>query len=70
VQVPAQPVDRPGAFGDQVLAVVDQQLDLPGRLVMAGGGQVGFAQGGAGDGEGVDRVGLALDPDRLAGTGH
>jgi hypothetical protein len=30
VQVPAQPADRPGALGDQLLAVVDQQLDLPG----------------------------------------
>jgi hypothetical protein len=70
VQVPAQPVDRPGAFGDQVLAVVDQQPDLPGGLVVLGDREGGFAQGGAGDGEGVDRVGLALDPDRLAGTGH
>jgi hypothetical protein len=55
--MPAQPVDRPGAFGDQVLAMVDQQLDLPGRLVMTGGGSVWFAQGGPGDRQGVDRVG-------------
>jgi hypothetical protein len=43
VQLPAQPVARPGAFGYQALAVVDQQLDLPGRPVVAGGGHVGPA---------------------------
>jgi hypothetical protein len=43
VQMPAQPVDLPGPLGDQVLTMVDQQLDLPGRLVMTGGGQIGFA---------------------------
>jgi hypothetical protein len=30
VQVPAQPVDDPGAFGHQVIAMVDEQADLPG----------------------------------------
>jgi hypothetical protein len=43
VQVPAQPVDRPGAFGDQVLAMVDQQLDLPGGLVVLGDREGGLA---------------------------
>jgi hypothetical protein len=59
VQVPTQPVDRPGAFGDQVLAMVDQQLDLPGGLVVLGDREGGLAQGRPGDRQRVDRVGLA-----------
>lgn len=35
-----------GALGDQTLAVVDEQLDLPGRPVVAGGGHVGSSRGG------------------------
>ena len=41
VEVPAQPVDAPGAFGDQVLPVIDQQAQLPGGTVELGDGQVG-----------------------------
>lgn len=33
MQVPAQPVDHPGAFADDILAVIDQQFYLAGRPV-------------------------------------
>jgi hypothetical protein len=41
-QVPAQPVLDPGPLGDQVLAVADQQLELPGPPIQAGLGQLRF----------------------------
>lgn len=59
VQVPADPVLRPGALGDEVLTVIDQQFPIPRGLVVGRGGQVGPTLGGAGDREGVDRIGLA-----------
>jgi len=59
VQVPAQPVGHLGAFDDQVVAVIGQQLQRARGVVVAGHRKVGLAQGSAGDGEGVDRVGLA-----------
>jgi hypothetical protein len=37
MQVPAQPVDDPSAFGDQIIAVVGQQPDVAGRAVESGG---------------------------------
>jgi hypothetical protein len=43
VQVPGQPVDDAGAFGDQVVAVVHEQAHVPARIVVRGG-QVGFPQ--------------------------
>jgi hypothetical protein len=50
--------------------VVGQQPDLPGRAVEGGGGQVGFAQRRTSDGEGVDRVGLAVAAGAVADMGH
>src|SRR4051794_29238439 len=47
---PAQPVDHPSSLGDKVVAVVGEQPDLASNAVEAGGGQVGLAQRGAGDG--------------------
>src|SRR4030095_8036754 len=44
VQGPAQPVDQPGALGDEVVTVVDEQLQLAGGGVVAGHGQVGSAR--------------------------
>jgi hypothetical protein len=41
MEVPAQPVDDPGPLGDQVVAVVDQELDLAGGAVQPGGGRSG-----------------------------
>jgi hypothetical protein len=34
VQVPAQPLLRPAAFVDEIVAVIDQQLQLPKRLLV------------------------------------
>ncbi|MFJ4790036.1 hypothetical protein [Streptomyces sp. NPDC088794] len=39
-QVPAQSLDDPGSLGNQVIAMVDEQADLPGGTVQAGNGQV------------------------------
>jgi hypothetical protein len=38
VQVPAQPVDDPGPFGNQIIAVVGQQTNVAGRPIESGGG--------------------------------
>jgi len=69
VQVPAQPVDDPGALGDEVLAVADQQPNLTSGAE-AGGGQVRLPQRGAGDGERVDRIGFAVTAGAVACMGH
>jgi hypothetical protein len=42
VQVPAQPVLDPGPLADQVLAVVDEQPQLPASALELRGGQVGL----------------------------
>ena len=55
VQVPAQAALDAGALGDQVGAVVGEQAQLALGAVEASLGQVGLAQGGAGDRRGVDR---------------
>lgn len=47
VQVPEQPADQPGSFGDQRFAVVDQQPDLTVGAVQVGGRQVRLPQRGA-----------------------
>jgi hypothetical protein len=70
MEMPAQPVGHLGAFDDQVVAVVDQQLQRPGGVVVAGEGEVGLAQRSAGDGERVDGVGLAAGAGAAAGAGH
>ena len=64
VGVPAEPVDHPGPLGHQVLTPVDQQLQLPRRLVVRGHRKIGFAQHRTGHRERVDRVGLAAGPRR------
>ena len=70
MEVPAEPVDAPGPLVDQVFSVIDQQAQLPGGAVELGGGQVGVAQRGAGHGQRVDRVGLAVGARRVPGVGH
>ena len=56
VQVPAKSTDDAGSLGDEVLAVVDQEPHLSLGSVQLRDREIGFAQGGAGDGERVDRV--------------
>jgi hypothetical protein len=51
--------------------VVDQQLQLPGRFVVACGMQLRLlAQCCASDRQSVDRVGLAASPRSFASAGH
>jgi hypothetical protein len=60
VQVPAQPLLTAPPLRDQVVPVIDEQLHLAQeRLLRAGPVEAGLAQSGAGDRQGVDRVGLA-----------
>src|SRR5215207_7669758 len=60
VQVPAQSLLRPAPLVDEIIAVVDQQLQLAKRLlVRARSAQPRLPQSGARHGERVDRVRLA-----------
>jgi hypothetical protein len=54
--VPAQPHAVGGPLGDEVLAVVDEELQLAQPGVVGGHRQARLAQGGTGDREGVDRI--------------
>jgi hypothetical protein len=72
VQVPEQVVVERGAHPDEPFAVIDQQPD-----VELDAGQLGhrqpvdaFAQRRAGDGEGIDAVGLAAITPGAALAGH
>jgi hypothetical protein len=58
VQVPAQVVDQRGALGDEPLAMIGEQpdLELGAREPCGGQGLKTFAQRGASDHHGVDRV--------------
>jgi hypothetical protein len=70
VQVPAQPVLDPGPLADEVLAVVDEQPQLPARSLELSGGQLGLADRRARDRQRVDRVRLAPAAGRAARAGH
>src|SRR5262249_61093648 len=62
VQVPAEPLLAAPALGDQVVAVIEQELQLP-QLLLAGTRpvEVRFAQGGTSDRERVEPIRLAAD---------
>jgi hypothetical protein len=64
VQQPAQPVLDSGALGDEVLAVIEQQLDLSRRALQDRDRQRldAFLKRRASHGQGVDRVALARLP--------
>ena len=68
--MPAQLVLHPSALDDQIPAVVDQQLDLPGGAVELGGGQIVVPQRGQPHRLGIDRIGLARLPAATASAGH
>lgn len=59
VQVPAHPADHSGPLRHQRLPVVSQQPHFPVRAIQPGHRQVRFPLTSAGDGQRVDRVGLA-----------
>jgi hypothetical protein len=70
VQVPAQAALVAGAVFDEIVAVVDEQADLvldPRQRRLR---QMRFADRGAGDGQRVDRIGLAELPAGLALARH
>lgn len=60
MHVPAQARADRGALADEVLAVVDEELQLAQLRVVGSARQVRLAQGRAGHREGVDRVRLAV----------
>jgi len=67
--MPAQPLLAAGSLRNEVLAVVDQQLDLPvDALVRPRPRQAGLPDRGAGDRERVDRVGLSARAACAAGS--
>lgn len=70
--MPAQSLLILGACLDEVLAVVEQQLQLQGGLVEVGARQRlgALPQRRSGDGQGIDRVGLAAGALTLAGGAH
>jgi hypothetical protein len=72
VQVPAQATLVLRAGLDQVLAVIEQELDLQGVLVEVGARQrlSALAQGRAGDRKGIDRVRLAGAPFAATALAH
>jgi hypothetical protein len=72
VEEPAQAVLDPRALRDQVLAMVEQQLDLAcrARELSRRQGLDAFLQCGARDRQRVDRVRLAALPRRAAAPRH
>ena len=63
VQVPAQPLLAAPPFRDQIVAVIDEQLQLTqAGFLRPRPVEARFAQGGAGDGERVEPVRLATRP--------
>ena len=60
VQVPAQPLLSPASLRDEIITVVDEQLQLPQRLLtVTRPFQLRFLESGSGDRERVDPVRLA-----------
>jgi hypothetical protein len=70
VQVPAQALGDPRALGHQIVAVAHQEVNLPLRAREDGRGQIRMGKRRAGDGEGVDRIGLAARAARAARLAH
>src|SRR5207244_3546283 len=63
MQVPAQSLLRPAALVDEILAVIDQQLEITKWLLIGPWpAQARLAQRGSGDRERIDRVRLAARP--------
>src|SRR6266550_1743770 len=69
VEVPAEAVLSPGPLGDQILAMIDKEADLAIGSVEGGDRQI-LTEGRPGDGQGVDRIGLAGLPAGPPSAGH
>jgi hypothetical protein len=61
---------RFASLSHQRLAVIDQQLQIAGRVVLHSCRQLWVGEDGTRDREGVDAVGLAVGTRALAGPGH
>ena len=65
--MPAQAVLVRRPVGHEVVAVVDEEADVAVGPIEHGDRQVGLAEGGPGDREGIDRIPLAGLPAGCAG---
>jgi hypothetical protein len=70
VQVPAQAVLHRASLAHEIVAVVEQELDLALGAGQGGGGKIVLAQGGACDRQCVDRVRLAALAPAAARLAH
>jgi hypothetical protein len=59
--MPAQAVNQLGAFDDETVAVVSQQLDLTGKAIQPRNRQIRLPQRGVRGRQCIDRVGLTRD---------
>src|SRR5204863_3593278 len=63
MQMPTQPLLRPSALVDEILAMINEQLEITKRLLVGPRpAQPRYTQSGTRHGERVDRVGLAARP--------
>src|SRR5665213_2300489 len=70
VKVPAQPIDDPGPFPDEVVAMAQQEPDLPLGTVEPRLRQVGLAKCSSSHGQGIDRVRLTERPSSITTVRH
>ena len=62
VQVPAEPVDLPRSFADQVFSAIHEKLQFSRRFIMRCRGEIGFTQHRPSNSKGIDRIRLASLP--------
>ena len=70
VQMPPEPADQPGSLRYKGFPVVYQKPDLTVRAVETGQREVRLTLRGAGHGQCVDRIGLAVGAGGVADVGH
>ena len=70
MEVPPKPVDDAGPLRDQVLAVREQQPDVPLGALKASRRQLRLTESSPRHSQGVDRVGLAEGPCSVSTVSH